>query len=200
MKKNRSFTLIELLIATAIISVVLLSLYSAFQTGMRTYKMMDSSFNIYQTARILFNRMEVDLKNSFAYRDDNSEFKGGKQSLEFFSDIERFKDGKSYPAICRIKYELDGKKLNRSLWEGLEAAKEVDVKPEELSQEIEKISFQYAHATKDPDKPIEWLDSWPKGDDAEQVKVLPLAVKVDLSIGTIQFTKLIALPVGEITK
>ena len=200
MKKNRSFTLIELLIATAIISVVLLSLYSAFQTGMRTYKMMDSSFNIYQTARVLFNRMEVDLKNSFAYRDDNSEFKGGAQSLEFFSDIERFKDGKSYPAICRIKYELDGKKLNRSLWEGLEAAKEVDVKPEELSQEIEKISFQYAHATKDPDKPIEWLDSWPKGDDAEQVKVLPLAVKVDLSIGTVQFTKLIALPGGEITK
>lgn len=214
MKKNYGFTLIELLIAASIFSVVILSIYSAFQTGILSYRKVDSAFETYQTARIALNRMELDLKNSFAYGDtEGSRFSGKEDSLDFFSVVDYYRD-KLNTDICRIKYEWDENKkvLKRFCYMGLDALKE-DLQQEagELASNIEKISFEYAFATNNPDNPYIWQKSWPEGDTAQiaqQVKTIPLAVKVTLfviekgkpgKVKSIEFNKTISLPLGETT-
>ncbi len=204
MRKNRGFTLIELLIAALIFSIVILSIYSAFQTGILSYRKVDSAFEVYQAARIIFNRMESDLKNSFAYKTDNSGFQGANTSVDFFSVVDYYKEDKLNTDIYRIKYgwaEAE-KILKRACYRGPDALKEnMEQEAEELAPDIEKISFQYA------DKPDDWQDSWPikKGeDDLTQQKTLPLAVKIILSLTeksgkekATEFTKVVSLPLSK---
>jgi len=209
MKKDNSaaFTLVELLIATAIFSVVALSLYSAFQTGILSYKRVDSAFNVFQTARILLNRLELDLKNAFVYAETDSKFSGSGSTLNFFSLIDSYEKDNICTNVCRVKYDLDGNVLKRTCFYGLQALNDnPEPKGEELSTDVKEISFYYAFATGNPDNPDEWQDSWPKAGDANQKKSLPLAVKIILSViqrdknkketGVIEFSRIIPLPLG----
>lgn len=200
------FTLIELLIAASIFSIIILSLYSAFQTGILTYNKMDSAFGVYQTSRVALNRIELDLKNSFAHSKDDSKFRGSGQTLDFFSVIDAFEKGTSYASVYRIKYELSGTALKRTCFQGIDALKESAAvfEGDELTSEAKEISFQYAFATSNPDKPYDWQDSWPKADNPDQQKTIPLAVKIKLSLieknrqqkelGIVEFTKIVSLP------
>lgn len=194
--KKRGFTLIELLIATAIASVIILSLYSAFNTGILSYRKIDSSLNTYESARLLLSKIETDLKNSFAYYSDNSMFKGTDKNLEFFC---------AYSQLLRIKYQLVDNTLTREDYQNLEALDEnAEPRKQILSTDVKEISFEYAFGTGDPDKPYDWQKFWPKQGDDVQVKTLPLAVKINLTMiargrkqessSAIKFTKLVSLP------
>lgn len=214
MRKIRSFTLIELLIAASIFSIIILSIYSAFQTGFLSYRKVDSAFELYQTARLTLNRMELDLKNSFAYGDaEGSRFSGNNENfLEFFSVVDSYEEGEPRTDICRIeyKYELKDKKLIRTNYKGLDVLK-TDIQQEgaEVASNIEKVTFEYACPTEKEGKPsFDWQDSWPvKKDekDLTQQATLPLAVKITLSLienakqeeKPIEFTKVISLPLSE---
>ncbi len=195
MKRIRGFTLIELLVAASIFSVAALSVYSAFRTGILSYNKIDSAFNIYQTARLFFNRIELDLNNSFNYCADESKFKGSSQNLDFFSVTDSFLEGSSSPNISCIKYNLENTELKRAAYQGIGAFKEnLDAGSEDLYPDIKKISFQYAYLTGNEDKPYVWQDSWPSEDDENQKKSLPAAVKIELSVGDAVFTKVVSLP------
>lgn len=201
------FTLVELLIAASIFSLILISLYSAFQAGILSYKRIDSAFEVYQAARIIFNRIESDLKNSFLYSADESRFKGEAQAIEFFSAIDTFEKGSIYPGACRIKYAFKDASLKRFFYQGADAFKEgLDSQGEDLSSDIKEVSFQYACLADTPEKPYAWLESWPQTTDVSQRKIIPLAVKIKLSLieksrgpqqaGIIEFTKIVALPLS----
>jgi prepilin-type N-terminal cleavage/methylation domain-containing protein len=203
------FTLVELLIASSIFSVIILSLYSAFQTGVLTYNRMDSAFMVYQASRVTLNRLELDLKNSFIYSENDAKFRGSSQTLDFFSVIDAFEEGASYASVYRIQYELSGTALKRTCYQGVDALKEngAAFAGDELTSEAKEISFQYAFATGNPDKPYDWQDSWPQADNPEQQKALPLAVKIKLSLiekgrqekelSIVEFTKIVSLPLSE---
>lgn len=210
----KGFTLVELLIAISISSVIFLSLYSAFHTGVLGFNKIDSAFEAYQTARIIFSRIESDLKASFSYPDksspNNSRFKGAKDSLEFFSIVNTFKEAEIFPYFSKIKYEFINGELKRSLYGGAQARKaEPEAVIEKLSSNVKAISFQYASETLGVEESYEWLDSWPQAANSVQLKSLPLAVKINLSlaekdrkdneIGTVEFNKTVPLPLGGIT-
>lgn len=199
--------MIELLIATSIFSIIILSVYSAFQTGILTSDRIDSASAVFQTARIVLNRMESDLRNSFVYKPDEFGFQGDKQKMAFFNLLDSFSEGKSYLDVCRIKYELVDKGLKRICYKGVDALKkETGVAGEDLLYDIKNISFEYASSLNNPDKPYEWKASWPPDD--SQKNNLPLAVKIKLSLieknrrqkeqgNTIEFNKVIPLPLLE---
>jgi len=200
------FTLIELLIAASIFSIIILSLYSVFQSGILIYKRVDSAFGLYQTARIVLNRVELDLKNAFTYSSANSKFIGTSSNLDFFSVVDSFESLEASSNICRIKYELNNNILKRFCYQGLGAIKEnPEIEGEELSEDIKEISFEYAYATENKDKPYAWQDAWPKKEeDTSQQKNLPLAVKIKLglierdkaqnNLSIVEFTRTIPLP------
>lgn len=211
-KLVRGFTLVELLIAASIFSVIMLSLYSAFQTGILSYNRIDSAFNVYQTARIVLNRIELDLKNSFIYSKADSKFIGNSQTLELYSIVDTFQEGEVSSKASLIKYDLSDGILKRTCYAGLGTLKEnPEITGDVLSSDVEELSFQYAYTAANPDKLYDWQDSWPNIDDIskknEQEKTLPLAVKIKLAlierdrqekkIGIIEFNKIVSLPLSE---
>lgn len=209
------FILIELLISAAIFSVIVLSIYSAFQTGILSYNKLDSSFDLYQTARIVFNKIEHDLRNSFPYFEKDSKFKAGKQQLDFFSRLDSINSqAEVYSEICRIIYKLDGDVLKRACCKGMDALEDVsklDIQADDLAGQVKEISFDYAFAVRNnSEKCYDWQDIWPQENDKDQEKSLPLAVRITLVLrevnirskqqeNNVEFIKIIPLPVGKLS-
>jgi len=200
---KKSFTLIELLIAVTIVTLIILSVYSAFNTGILAYKKIDSAFDGYQEARIILNRLETDLRNSFAYSQESSFFKGGSQTLYFFNVSQIYDKNDEYSDLCRIKYYLEGSTLKRTIYKGIAALiEDENVELQDFSAMVKNIDFEYAYMSTDGKPGIVWQNVWPQKD--EQGKGLPLAVKVKLVLigkGVKQqrllgFTKTIALAQG----
>ena len=181
MKKSRAFTLLEILIATSLFSLVLLSIYSAFRIGILSYQKTDSASTVYRSARILFNRLESDLKNTFSYTKVDTRFKGTVSTLEFFSVVDFFEEGRRYPDVCRIKYAMQDKGLQRVFFRGADALREeVEALSTKALFPADAVSFQYAACLPDSDLAYEWIDVWPK--DPSKKNILPLALKVKLKV------------------
>jgi len=197
---KKGFTLIEVLVAVTIIAVIVLSIYSAFNTGITAYKKMDTAFSSFQDARIILNVIETDLKNSFIYSEESSFFKGGSSALDFFSILNTYDKDEKYNSLCRIKYTLEGNTLKRTVYGGFAAlGDDENAQAQELSNSIEKIDFEYAYIGSGDDKAIIWRNVWPQKDN--QTGQLPLAVKIKLSLAgadsdaqeSVEFTKTISL-------
>jgi len=213
MKRREGFTLLELLLAVSLSAVIILGLYSALQTGILSYDKIERASEVYQTARVILNRMETDLKNSYIYSQNDSSFKGSKagQTMEFCSVLDIFEEAQSYIVPCRIKYELNNQILKRTLYRGLQVSEENPlVEAQELSSDIKELVLEFAYLSEDPNQNIEWQESWPaQQGKPDQQKGLPLAVKIKLSliekdkhdreIGTVDFTRIISLPLGEVS-
>jgi len=206
-KNCAAFTLIELLIATVIFSLVILSLYSAFQVGLSSYRRLDYTCNTFQTARLLFNRLELDLKNALIYNSDNSMFRGSASGLDFISSIDSYDKDNINTDICRVRYDFNDTTLKRRCLYAMQALSDgFELAADELSNDVKRISFSYAFATGNPDTPYEWQEYWPKQGEEAQEAGLPLAVKIKLSLiekdinknesGVIDFSRIIPLPLG----
>lgn len=197
--KKSAFTLIELLIAASIFSVVLVSFYSLFHTGIISYNKTDASFEAYQRARIIFSRMEKDFSNCFIYSKADSRFKGSPDSAECLSVGDIYSAGPVHPGIIKVIYKFDNSVLQRIVYNGLESLK-TDGKftTEEIDSPVEKAVFEFANRTDSPENPYEWLDTWPK--DQDQIKELPSAIRITLSLAErkninniVQLTKIIPI-------
>jgi prepilin-type N-terminal cleavage/methylation domain-containing protein len=209
MKIKSGLTLMELLIAASIFSVIILSIYSVFHTGILSYNRIDSAAEVYQSARIMLKRMELDLKNSFIYAQDDSRFQGKPNYMEFFTLVDYFSEGENLSNLCLIKYEVGEGTIKRIPKRNLDALKaDVETEGEILSENVEKITFAYAAvATNNPETPYEWKDEWPDLNDDKQKTNLPLAVKITLTLrerdrrgellGSREFTKVVSLPCPE---
>jgi type II secretory pathway component PulJ len=201
---RKSFSLIEALLAASIMSVIALSLYSAFYTGILSYRRLDSSFTAYQNARASLSRIETDLKNAFSYSDADSKFSGASQTLNFFSVLDSYEGVKSQPGVCFIKYEFKDSRLERTCLKGQDAlispAKET-VLAQDLCASVKEISFQYAFALAANSQHYQWSEVWPR--EENKGVLLPLAIKIKLVLlensgrqdkDTVEFTKVISLP------
>jgi len=200
MHKKNGFTLIELMLASAIFSFLILSIYSAFRTGLLSHEKIDAAVNLYQKARLSLSLIEAELKNAFVYAKPDSKFIGGCESMEFFSVLDAYdKEGKVFSNIGYIKYEILDHSLTRKVSEGLLALKAGQGPQEEgesFLSGVEELSLQFAAPSTIPDKLYEWQDLWPKDGDADQKKQLPIAVKIKLVLkqrdnSLVEFNKII---------
>lgn len=182
MRKKNGFTLVELMIVISIFSLLILSIYSAFRTGLLSHEKIDAAANLYQKARLSLSLIEAELKNAFVYAKTDSKFIGSSESMEFFSILDLYdKEGKISSNIGYIRYEILDHSLTRKASEGILALK---VGPEEKGElflsGIEELSLQFAAPSTVSAKLYEWQDLWPKDGDADQKKQLPIAVKIKL--------------------
>jgi prepilin-type N-terminal cleavage/methylation domain-containing protein len=207
---RRGLTLVELLIAASIFSAVTVSIYAAFSTGVLSYRKLDASFEVYQGARVVLNRLESDLRQAFAYRRADSAFQASRQKIDFLTTAEEFAgSNKSYPVVRRIIYEARAKTLERSCYAGLDALRaDAAAAKDNLGCGLNDVSFEYAAASLNNGEPFVWQQEWPLAADAQQKAGLPLAVKVKLTLeekqaGTGQglalvvFTKIIPLALSQ---
>jgi len=175
-KKSKGLTLTELLIATAIFALVLLTVYVSFHAGILGFRNIEEEIVTSQSARQILERINLDLRNSFAYSLDDSKFTGNPNDISFLTLVDNYTGDKIRQEFAFVSYKLEGDRLMRLCRLNAEALKEESaILAEEMSAGIEELSFKYGYKPSSGSEPIVFdKDSW-QGDAG-----LPLAVKIKL--------------------
>ena len=198
MRRPNGFTLVELLIGSAIFVIVAAALYAAFHTGTVSSARIDTAARTYQTGRIVLSRLESELKNSFCAAGTDSKFRGDAHSLEFLAVVDTFDRGAGvYPEVCRIRYEFRDGVITRACYKGPDAYKAPAgaARAQELSEDVAGFELTFAVPLDRANSEYDWQAVWPKNED--QKKNMPLAVKIKMTVKGIVFTKVVALPLAD---
>jgi prepilin-type N-terminal cleavage/methylation domain-containing protein len=186
LKKNNAFTLIELLIVTAILFVISICIYATFNNGIRIWQRLNQGAPE-QDLYIFFDRFGSDIRNCLKFKNIN--FYGRESELSFAALVES--DRLPKKTIGSISYFYDAQSgtafraekdfSNIYAGEGGAARK--------LLSNVKSIKFQY-YSYDALRKEYVWQTEWFK-------EGLPLAVwlEVELSNGY-KFSKTVNLPIA----
>ncbi|MGC8739570.1 MAG: PilW family protein [Candidatus Hydrogenedens sp.] len=104
--RQRGFTLMELLVATTLLSIVLSSVYVLFHSSIQTWKRLESGVNPQQDARLVMNLIGRDINNLIASA--GHLFEGDDQQMTLFVITEPFdKDTGEGGHLMRIEYKYN---------------------------------------------------------------------------------------------
>lgn len=175
-KSNQALTLIELLIASSIFVIVMVTIYLTFNTGLFGYRDIEENIDIHQTARLLLERLNLDLRNSFGYSADETKFLGNNSEISFLTLTDNANQGKLMRNYSFVSYKLEGNNLLRLCRRDQEALNDkAETQARELASNIESLSFSFAFF--DPgSQELKWKDSW------DEKRSFPVAVKAKLII------------------
>lgn len=174
MSAKKAFTLLELLISSVILAVVMVSVYAAFYSGTFGYKDIAENIDISQGARRVFNRINIDLQNSFSYSASQSKFSGDDASISFLAIIDGLSEGEMLTQYGSVSYKFEDNRLTRLVKKNKDALNPaVDIEPQEMADNIEDLSFAYGYRDA-PEKPLEWKEAW------DTATAMPSAVKVKI--------------------
>ena len=190
-RKERGFTLIELVVSLTIFSVISVAVYSSFASGISVWRKAREYSSVYQTARLLLDDMALELKN--AVKVSGTEFKGGSRMISFIT-LRQGTHGTSASRdsqIAKVAFEVRrdpsgrGYALFRRHTSSLKKSGEADFMVGSLSS----LDFQYTY--KNSTGVLEpWSKVWKVNDE------IPLGVKIILNIGGTRFTKMVFIPHG----
>lgn len=176
MKRREGFTLVELLISSAIFLVVVLTIYSAFYTGVFGYRDIEENIETSGSAQQILERINSDLRNSVMYAQDEKQFRGAGYAISFFSLVDRFSEDSIIQEYAFISYKLEDGRLMRLCLSNQETMVGDSIESqEEVGSNIEELTFSYGYIPLEGEV-IEWKDLW------DDPKESPVAVKVKLSI------------------
>ncbi|MBI5097646.1 MAG: prepilin-type N-terminal cleavage/methylation domain-containing protein [Nitrospirae bacterium] len=175
--RRGGFTLIELIISIAILSIITVIIGAAFRLGIQAWEKGEKETEDAQRLRVLSSLFSQQLKSLYPYKikmEDKDEevvvFKGESDSITFVTTL----TDSSYGGFKWVKYIFsDGALLYR---EGLLPDKKIEEhinnkdKEEIIDTNIE--DFQFSYLSPDDD---EWKESWDFGED------VPVAIKVNIS-------------------
>jgi len=174
MKKSRSFTLVELLIASSIFAVVMVALYGAFSSGVFGYRNIDERVSAYQQARQALERINRDIRNSYVYSSVDTKFSGASDKVSFMALVDDYSFLEFVRNVAFVSYYLEGDTLMRLCRRGQESLKDSSQsKADEMSSDIDKLTFTYVY---EDNGALKEADAW------DLAKKLPAAVKVKLSL------------------
>ncbi|MCX8066061.1 MAG: prepilin-type N-terminal cleavage/methylation domain-containing protein [Candidatus Hydrogenedentes bacterium] len=108
------FTLMELLVASAVLSIVLSSVYILFHSSIRTWKRLETGTNPEQDARLVMRLISRDVNNIIASA--GHLFEGDDKSMVLFTTVEPLnKEAGEGTHLMRIEYRYDrtNKELER---------------------------------------------------------------------------------------
>ncbi len=197
---NKGFTFVELMIAITIFSIIAISIYSAFGTGIRVWRQGENSIAFNQDLRLALEDLAVELKNAINYSQDDPllGFNGLEKEIRFLTLLNQ-EGGRK---LCVVSYFINEEKggilsFKRAQADQL-AGFEIDKsKGEIVISNISDVSFSYAYDTKDEANPYEWLGVW------ENSKIVPRGIKVFFKIKNPDnkaseevYTKMIFIPSG----
>ena len=170
------FTLIELLLASCIVGIVMVCIYSSFSLGLRCWHRAKSNRD-YQARKIL-NKLTRDLRSAYISKSDDLDFsfKGAAAAVNFITteplrnDLVNTKD----TDLVEVRYYLepDKDKNIRSLVSITKSIFPVDNKKEKtllLGKDLEVLKFSYYDGQ-------DWKPAWTSSEE------LPYAVKISISL------------------
>ena len=189
MKNQRAFTLVELLIVTAITAVISLAIYTTFNNGLKVWQRVNNAVPE-ENLNLFFDRFGSDLRNALKF--SSLPFLGDRYRLEFPTLVNSPKLARRSIGKALYSYEPSGGNLNIELrdFSGIYNGEEI-VKQSALSG-IKSLKFWYYFYDKGI-KDYVWLEEWLK-------EGIPLAVRVELEFDdgsqVKKYSRTISIPVG----
>jgi prepilin-type N-terminal cleavage/methylation domain-containing protein len=172
------FTLIEVLMATAILAVMISLIYTSFNQTANLSAHMDKVSGHYREARLVLSKMSDELQSTYYYKDDQeTDFGGtdgvGGEGLDAdsitFTSMSRGPTGGAPGSFHHgLKYHMDGTQLMYTETFNMLGTGPGNVLSFPLIEDL--AGFRLRYLPKDSD---EWRDGWDQA-------VLPTAVEVTL--------------------
>ncbi len=173
--KNKSFTLIEMIISVGLVVVIGLAVYSVLASGLSIWQRANTSY-IGEDINIFFEKIAVDLRNSFVYEDIG--FTGTDHNVKFATVVST---NSKYPGLGRgvgdVEYLFDEDKENiiRNKRNLSQIFLEKEVVTQVLLSNVTECVFLYYYY--DPIKEeYFWLNEW------NPEEGLPLAVSIKFKV------------------
>ena len=192
MKKNsskykftRGFTLLELLVALSIFSILSVMAYSGLQTVITTKQSSQQAAERIAEIQLVMLRISNDLRQAVSrkVRDQYGDFLPAMQSGKNGDEIMAWtRAGYRNPArlkrsnVQRIAYKYEQQKLIRMTWPVLDLAQDTEAMESEVLSNIESIEWRFLNGES------EWVSVWPKEGDESELFTMPKAVELTLEL------------------
>ncbi len=188
MRRNKAFTLIEMLIVTAMLSVVSLAVYATFNNGIKIWQRINQEMPA-EEVDIFFEKFTSDLRNSLKVSNISSSGKEDEFELPALVNSRRLG-----MTIGKVRYRFDYAKgaLTRQrmdysdIYNGESGIEEI------LLRNVKSLKFQYYIYDSEKQEYL-WQDEWIKQE-------LPLALRIELELKnndqTNKFIKTVSIPVS----
>lgn len=175
-RKERGFTLLEVLIAFAITCIILAALYSTFFLSRRAVDAVDESLLRMQEARSVMDVMRRELESAVyisgkdysVFKLDDRDFYGKQASQLRFASL-----SPSVPGISKIDYTVEegegGLVLRKTITSAYAASEEA--KPFELMENIDSFKVE-----------VKFNDKWVKTWDSKATNSLPDEIRISVNV------------------
>lgn len=191
MKTRKGFILIEVLVATLLFSLAGSGLYTGFLQGIKAHQRIQESFQTYDPFRILFLRLEEDLRNTVTLKDYPFKGKSGEIQFPALLKEEKLKERNETKPLL-IRYSLKDHHLIRTQEEiASRLAKE---KPKEriLLKNLRSLEFRFSY--EDPQEKRTFESFWLE----EPYQGIPRGVRIRVERDKASLAKLVSIPQGRV--
>jgi len=185
----KGYILIEFMVAAVLFALASSGVSTSLVQGMKTHARVQQSFRTYDPFRILFLKIEKDLRNTVELK--KYPFEGTNRRIRFPAFLSFVDEqGKDVQRLCWVEYEVRDKALVRKNKAMKPNFKEKEAEERILLQGFE--SFNFSFAFKDEDGRIVFYPFWEK----DSYQGIPRAVKIETK--PLDFSKIISIPQGKL--
>jgi prepilin-type N-terminal cleavage/methylation domain-containing protein len=189
MRKNKAFTLVEMLIVTAMLAVISLAVYATLNNGIKIWQKVNQEIPS-EGIDIFFEKITSDLRNSLKFSDIN--FWGIEDAFGFATLVNSRKLGIRTVGGIKYIYHSNSGTLTRGLLDYSDMYSHGSAIEEVLLRNIKSVKLLYYTYDAEKKKYI-WLEEWIE-------EALPLAVRIELELKgndqTNKFTRTVSIPVS----
>jgi general secretion pathway protein J len=188
--RARGFTLVEVLVAVFVFSIVAALAYGGYNQLVRQSEIVDANASRTRAVQQTVQRMAEDfamleprpIREPLGESVEPAVRSGGSSGTDTLADLTR--SGWSNPAgisrstLQRVAYRLQDNKLERAYWSALDRTQTAEPTTAVLLDQVRSASFRFM------DQNQSWHEQWPplgySGADAERLR--PVAVEITLDL------------------
>jgi prepilin-type N-terminal cleavage/methylation domain-containing protein len=195
--EKQGFTLIEMLVAIAILSVLALTVYGAFSNGLRLWQRINQEES-HEDINIFLLKLSYELRRCFKF--SNIKFLGEEDNISFATLIKADRE----ETIGQVNYFFDGSAntINRVQSNYSQLYQSKPTPEQQVLKNIKSFNLQY-YCCEPKQKKYLWLKAWDKKKVPSSIKAdeyLPLAVKIEIELDdnnkNKKFVRIVNIPVG----
>ncbi len=182
---KRGFTLLELLVALSIFSVLSVMAYGGLHTVITTKESTQQAADRIAEIQLVMMRISNDLRQAISrkIRDEYGDFLYAMQSGNNSNETMAWtRAGYRNPArlkrshVQRVAYKFEQQKLIRITWPVLDRAQDTEAMETEVLSNIDSVEWRFLN------NEAEWLSTWPEEGTKAGLYPLPKAVEISIEL------------------